>query len=62
MPKRTPELPEFSEEEVVHRRDEVIRRMANTPPQPKATSHRQGKKNKAGAGHVTRKNRDGREP
>jgi hypothetical protein len=25
----------FSEEEVARRRDEVIRRMANTPPQPR---------------------------
>ena len=29
-------LDEFSPEESARRRDEVIRRMANTPPQPKA--------------------------
>lgn len=29
---------QFSEEETARRRDEVIRRMANTPPKPRATS------------------------
>ena len=38
---------EFSDEETARRRDEVVRRMANTPPQPrvKPPSH-QGKKKK----------------
>jgi hypothetical protein len=41
----------FSDEEIVRRRDEVIRRMANTPPQPhKPKSRRQGKKTPTGAG------------
>jgi hypothetical protein len=31
------ERDEFSEEESARRRDEVIRRMANTPPQPHVT-------------------------
>jgi hypothetical protein len=37
---------EYSEEETARRRDEVIRRMANTPPQPrKPKNHpRRGKK------------------
>ena len=26
---------EYSEKETAHRRDEVVRRMANTPPQPR---------------------------
>jgi hypothetical protein len=35
----------FLDEETARRRDEVIRRMANTPPQPKATTpHRPTKK------------------
>jgi hypothetical protein len=39
----------FSANETAQRRDEVIRRMANTPPQPKATTpHRPKKKTKAG--------------
>jgi hypothetical protein len=36
----------FTEEETERRRDEVIRRMANTPPQPKATSLPHPKKKK----------------
>lgn len=49
---------EFSLEETVKRRDEVVRRMANTPPQPKITSsRRQGKKKKAGVGRAVRKDR-----
>lgn len=48
----------YSEAETSQRRDEVVRRMANTPPQPKATSpHRQGKKKKAVAGRAVRKAR-----
>jgi hypothetical protein len=52
----------FPESEIERRRDEVIRRMANTPPQPKVTSlHRQGKKKKADAGRAVRKAHAGRE-
>lgn len=51
----------YTVEETAHRRDEVIRRMANTPPQPKTTSPRQGKKKKAVAGRAVRKTRVGRE-
>jgi hypothetical protein len=48
----------YSTEEAAKRRDEVIRRMANTPPQPKAISPRhQGKKKKVGAGHATDRSR-----
>ncbi len=50
----------FSTQEAARRRDEVIRRMANTPPQPKLTP-RQGKKKKAGTGRAVRKARAGRE-
>lgn len=32
------DLEEFTVEETARRRDEVIRRMANTPPQPKVSS------------------------
>jgi hypothetical protein len=46
---------EFSLEETVRRRDEVIRRMANTPPQPKATTPRP--KKKAVAGRAVRRGR-----
>ena len=51
----------YSPEEAAKRRDEVIRRMANTPPQPKLTPRRQGKKKKAGAGRAAGRARAGRE-
>jgi hypothetical protein len=52
----------YPEDEVARRRDEVIRRMANTPPQPKATTpHRPKKKKKAVAGRAVRKVRARRE-
>jgi hypothetical protein len=44
----------YSAEETASRRDEVIRRMANTPPQPKV-SHPQKKAKKAVAGPKARK-------
>jgi hypothetical protein len=52
---------EYSREETAQRRDEVIRRMANTPPQPKATPLRPKKKKKAGAVRAARKSRARRE-
>ncbi len=53
---------QFSPDEAARRRDEVIRRMANTPPQPKSkTSHRPKKKRKAGAGRAAGKSRAGHE-
>jgi hypothetical protein len=53
---------EYSAAEIAKRRDEVIRRMANTPPQPKATTpHRPKKKKKAVAGRAVRKARARRE-
>jgi hypothetical protein len=51
---------QFSAAEISLRRDEVIRRMANTPPQPKATNLRPKKKKKAAAGRAVRKARAGR--
>lgn len=51
----------FSEKETARRRDEVVRRMANTPPEPKATYPRPKKKKKAGAGRAARKGRADRE-
>ena len=44
----------YSPEEAAKRRDEVIRRMANTPPQPKATL-RPKKKRKSAVGRAVRK-------
>ena len=44
----------YSVEEAAKRRDEVIRRMANTPPQPKANL-RPKKKKKAAGGRAVRK-------
>ena len=44
----------YNEQEAARRRDEVIRRMANTPPQPKATPRPKNKK-KAAVGRVVRK-------
>lgn len=49
----------FTDAEIEKRRDEVVRRMANTPPQP--TSHRRGKKKKAASDRAARKVRAGRE-
>jgi hypothetical protein len=52
----------YSPDETARRRDEVIRRMANTPPQPKVTSlPRQGKKKKAASDRAARKGPAGRE-
>jgi len=45
---------DFRDAEIARRRDEVIRRMASTPPQPKATP-RPKKKKKAVAGRAVRK-------
>ena len=53
---------DYSVKETDKRRDEVIRRMANTPPQPKPNVHRREKRTKTGAGHATHKGRDDREP
>jgi hypothetical protein len=47
---------DYSPEEAEKRRDEVVRRMANTPPQPKAIP-RPKKKKKAVAGRAVRKAR-----
>lgn len=52
----------FSPEETEKRRDEVIRRMANTPPQPKVTPlRRSGTKKKVVADRAARKDRARRE-
>lgn len=52
--------PKFSLQETERRRDEVIRRMANTPPHPKASPHPKTKK-KAGECDAVRKVRADRE-
>ena len=54
---------QFSPEEAARRRDKVIRRMANTPPQPrsKSPSRRTGKKKSIGSGRAGRKPNPGRE-
>ena len=54
-------IDEYTPEEAARRRDEVVRRMANTPPQPKATSPRPKKKKKAGADRATGKGRVSRQ-
>lgn len=51
----------FSDEETAQRRDEVIRRMANTPPQPKQSIPRPEKAKKSAGDRVARKARAGRE-
>lgn len=50
----------FTEDEAAKRRDEVVRRMANTPPQPKSQD-RPKKKKKAGAGRAAGKSHARRE-
>lgn len=53
---------QFTEKEAAQRRDEVIRRMANTPPQPKLTTPSRPKKGKTTAGsRAVRKTRAGRD-
>ena len=54
---------EFDAEETAHRRDEVIRRMANTPPRPrkKPTRSRQGMRTSTAANRVARKNTSDKE-
>jgi hypothetical protein len=46
----------FSEEETARRRDEVVRQMANTPPQPRVTAPNRPSKTrkKAAKGHASR--------
>ena len=52
----------YSEKETERRRDEVVRRMANTPPQPKSKiPSRQKRKSKAGVDRGTDKVRAGHE-
>ena len=50
---------QYSTEEAAWRRDEVVRRMANTPPQPhtKSPGRRSGKKKSIGSGRAARKGR-----
>lgn len=50
----------FSEEEVARRRDEVVRRMANTPPQPnvKFPNRRSKKKKPTASDRAARKDGD----
>jgi hypothetical protein len=45
----------FSEQETARRRDEVIRRMANTPPQHRVTRPPRKTGKPTGAGQVSRK-------
>lgn len=51
---------QFSDAETVRRRDEVVRRMANTPPQPKVNP-RPKKKTKAASDRAADKRRARRE-
>jgi hypothetical protein len=51
---------DFDSAETARRRDEVVRRMANTPPQPQVSFHPK-KKTKAGVGSAARKSREARE-
>lgn len=53
---------EFLPEETARRRDEVIRRMANTPPQPrtKSSGHPTGKKKSSDPDRAGRKSSAGK--
>lgn len=51
----------FSEDVAARRRDEVIHRMVNTPPRPKASSLPRKKEKKAGEDGAVRKVRAPRE-
>ncbi len=62
MTAKTKPAAEFSEDETARRRDEVVRRMANTPPQPRTKSPGRptGKKKSSGPGRVGRKSSAGK--
>ena len=47
---------DFSDDEISRRRDAVINRMANTPPQPKTNGHRPKRKRKVGVDRAADKN------
>ena len=48
---------EFAPKETARRRDEVVRRMANTPPQPRQKpTRRKGKKKPSASDQAPRKN------
>jgi hypothetical protein len=50
---------QYSDEEIAHRRDEVIRRMANTPPKPHSEmkiGKRKAKNGKSASKHGAKKN------
>ena len=51
----------YSDKETAKRRDEVIRRMANTPPQPKINPRPQERKTSTGGGRAAHRGRDDRE-
>jgi hypothetical protein len=51
----------YSKKEAARRRDEVIRRMANTPPQPKVSPDSQKREKKADADRVAGKDHARRE-
>ncbi len=53
MPRKADEI--YSEEEIARRRDVVVRRMANTPPQPRVTRPPKAPKKKAAPGQSSRK-------
>lgn len=46
---------QYSPEEAARRRDEVVRRMANTPPQPRPTDHHKKKEPEVEPGRAPRK-------
>ena len=58
-----PDDERYTAAETARRRDEVVRQMANTPPQPrvKALTRHPRKKRKAGGDRAAGKNRAGRE-
>ena len=62
MTAKTKPAAEFSEDETARRRDEVVSRMANTPPQPRTKSPGRptGKKKSIGSGRADRKPSAGR--
>jgi hypothetical protein len=57
-------LADYTDEDIARRRDEVIRRMANTPPQPRVTSPnpKSGKRKQTGQGRAAPKRKAERKP
>ena len=58
---KKPEADFYSDKEAAKRRDEVVRRLANSPPRPKSSDDPLKMKSTSAAGRAVHKGRDDRE-